>query len=232
MSKRIEDFIQKNKDAFNEHEPSEALWHRIERGLDNKNQHPAGKAVFFKAWMRVAAALVIVFTVAGIAWYIWNADKSQDTGAMVATADSAETGPDSAVFIPKEEQIALDGPQQDTHSQALHKEKKKTDPLPQKSEEDELYHYSRLIEIKQEQMETLKKSEPGLYQEFSKDMEMLATSYDALKAQLNRGVNREKLLEAMIGNLKMQSELLNRQLEILKQVRSKKENNEKNYKNL
>ncbi|MCH5685831.1 hypothetical protein LWM68_17200 [Niabella sp. W65] len=52
---------------------------------------------------------------------------------------------------------------------------------------------------------------------------MLETSYDALKAQLSKGVNSEKLLEAMIGNLKMQADLLNKQLEILKQVHKKKE---------
>ncbi len=72
-------------------------------------------------------------------------------------------------------------------------------------------------------MKELKKTEPELYKEFSKDAEMLETSYDALKAQLSKGVNSEKLLEAMIGNLKMQADLLNKQLEILKQVHKKKE---------
>src|SRR5690606_33376620 len=84
-------------------------------------------------------------------------------------------------------------------------------------EEEALYHYSRLIEIKQEQMAKLTENEPELSKEFATDMEALESEYKALKQQFKEGLNREQLLEAMITNLKMQADLLNKQLNILKE---------------
>jgi len=96
-------------------------------------------------------------------------------------------------------------------------------------EEEALYHYSRLIEIKQEQMAKLTENEPELSKEFATDMEALESEYKALKQQFKEGLNREQLLEAMITNLKMQADLLNKQLNILKEIQKKKN---ENYKSL
>ncbi len=229
MNKRLEDFIQKNKEAFDNYEPSDALWQRIERELGNKNRSQKGQSVSMKTWIKVAAA--VIFLVMGAAsWYSWNRVGKSNDAIVASVANSAETAP--VPLTPEQpEEAPLNNPHSNTAPVALNEKEKKSAPAPRKKE-NELYHYSRLIELRQDQMEILKTSEPELYQEFSKDMDMLATSYDALKAQLERGVNREKLMEAMIGNLKMQSELLSRQLDILKQVQSKKEKDETNYKNL
>lgn len=236
MSKKLEDFIRNNKNAFDEYTPSDALWQRIEGRLDVVKDIPAkGKVFVLKSWMKVAAVIALLMTTA-VVFYNLNRNGGQEPKIVATTGNENDSTPVIVNKSPEdivEEQplVENDSP----HGQlAGNDPKKEKNTDPQRSmEEEELYHYVRLIEIKQGQMKELKKTEPELYKEFSRDAEMLETSYDALKAQLSRGVNSEKLLEAMIGNLKMQADLLNKQLEILKQVHKKKKmNDEKDYKNL
>jgi hypothetical protein len=49
-----------------------------------------------------------------------------------------------------------------------------------------------------------------------------------LKLKLPANPNRELLLEAMLQNLQLQSELLNRQLLIIKEIKQKNKQYEKN----
>ncbi len=91
----------------------------------------------------------------------------------------------------------------------------------------EVYHFTQLIELKQSELKQIEKEHPELYQQFVKDINRLDSSYQALKIELPKNANRELLLEAMIQNLKLQTELLNQQLSVIKQLNQKnKENNE------
>ncbi|MGN7786140.1 anti-sigma factor [Niabella sp. 22666] len=236
MSKKLEDFIRNNKNAFDEYTPSDELWQRVEGKLSVVKEAPSKGRVFaLKSWMKVAAVLALLVTTA-VVFYNLNRNGGQTPDIAKITGNENDSTPVMVNKSPKdivEDQpvIENDSPQGQL---AGNDPKKEKSGGPQRSmEEEELYHYVKLIEIKQGQMKELKKTEPELYKEFSRDAEMLETSYDALKAQLSKGVNSEKLLEAMIGNLKMQADLLNKQLEILKQVHKKKKlNDEKDYKNL
>ncbi|MCH5598065.1 hypothetical protein [Niabella ginsengisoli] len=230
MSKKIEDFIRDRKDEFEDHKPSDALWQRIEKRLDNKNVSQAGKVISIKIWMKVAAAAVIILGVSTV-FYILNNSEPTTTELALENTDSLPAVDSNIPFREEEKQLAtnIDTP---VTNDLLDRKKTELADLGSNSNEEELYHYTRLIEIKQGQMKELKKTEPELYKEFSKDIEMLETSYDALKAQFKNGVNSEKLLEAMIGNLKMQADLLNKQLTILKEVHTKKNKDDKDYKNL
>lgn len=237
MSKKLENFIQNNKNSFDEYTPSDDLWQRIESKLDiTKQATPTAKVFVIKSWMKVAAVVALLVTTA-VVFYNLNRD-SGGPAQGIATTGISENDSTPVLVNKNPGDVTQDQPLVENDSP--HIELAGTDPKKEKSnapqrsmEEEELYHYVRLIEIKQGQMKELKKTEPELYKEFSKDAEMLETSYDALKAQLSKGVNSEKLLEAMIGNLKMQADLLNKQLEILKQVHKKKNiNDEKDYKNL
>ena len=68
-----------------------------------------------------------------------------------------------------------------------------------------------------------------MYKQFLGDMNKLDSSYNTLKNELPVNPNREQLLEAMIQNLRLQTELLNQQLFIIKQIKqSKSKTNEKN----
>ncbi|HMR84153.1 MAG TPA: anti-sigma factor [Niabella sp.] len=231
MSKKLEDFIQNNRDAFDSYQPSDALWQRIEKKLDAPENEKKAKVFLIKSWMKIAAAVVVILTTATI-FYTLNKGGTTMPEPVIAGNDGSDHLDSSAPGSTPSLAINSDTPMRHP---GIADSKKGMDerPAPAVKEEEELYHYTRLIEIKQEQMQALKKNEPELYKEFSKDIEMLETSYDALKAQLETGINSEKLLEAMIGNLKMQTDLLNTQLNILKQVhRKNNKQNEKDYKSL
>lgn len=86
----------------------------------------------------------------------------------------------------------------------------------------EVYHFTQLIELKQEELKQIEKDNPELYQQFLGDINQLDSSYKNLKKELPTNPNREQLLEAMIENLKMQTELLNQQLQIIQQIKQSK----------
>lgn len=93
----------------------------------------------------------------------------------------------------------------------------------------EVYHFTQLIELKQTELKQIEKENPVLYKQFLGDINKLDSSYYALKNELPVNPNREQLLEAMIQNLRLQTELLNQQLFIIKQIKqSKSKTNEKN----
>jgi hypothetical protein len=91
----------------------------------------------------------------------------------------------------------------------------------------EIYYFRELIGLKQNELKQLRKEYPQLYQQFVGDINQLDSSYQDLKTKLAANPNREMLLEAMIQNLQLQSELLNRQLMIIKEIKQKTKHYEK-----
>jgi hypothetical protein len=88
----------------------------------------------------------------------------------------------------------------------------------------EAYHS---IGEKQKELQALTADQPGLYQQFLEDLKALDSSYQALKVQAQSSPNRDVLIRAMIQNLRLQAELLSRQLTITNQLN----NNEKKSSN-
>lgn len=85
----------------------------------------------------------------------------------------------------------------------------------------QIYHFRELIGLKQSELKQLEKEYPQLYKEFVGDIRQLDSAYQSLKVDLADNPNRELLLEAMLRNLQLQSELLNRQLMIIKEIKQK-----------
>jgi hypothetical protein len=97
----------------------------------------------------------------------------------------------------------------------------------------EVYHFTQLIELKQNELKKIEREQPELYKEFIGDITILDSSYNALKKELPQNPNREQLLEAMIDNLRLQTDLLNHQLLIIKKIKqAKKQGNENNSKSI
>ena len=97
----------------------------------------------------------------------------------------------------------------------------------------QMNQFVKMIDTKQEELKTLAKEQPELYQQFTSAINQLDSSYNNLKNQLSATPNREMLLEAMIQNLQLQLNVLNQQLNIINQIKeSKKYNHEKNDKNI
>jgi hypothetical protein len=97
----------------------------------------------------------------------------------------------------------------------------------------EVYHFTQLIELKQNELKQIGKDQPELYKEFMSDITQLDSSYNALQKQLPANPNREQLLEAMIQNLQLQTDLLNQQLRIINKLKkSKTSSDDDNFKNI
>jgi hypothetical protein len=96
---------------------------------------------------------------------------------------------------------------------------------------EEMYHYAKIVEIKHKELKTIEKDEPLLYRQFSSDVSKLDSVYNGLQHELPKNPNKEQIIEAMIQNLQLQMELLNHQLDIIKQINhSKKTAYDKAYK--
>jgi hypothetical protein len=81
--------------------------------------------------------------------------------------------------------------------------------------------YQQMIDLQQMELKKVENEHPDLYRQFTDDINQLDSSYRALKTTLEKNPNTEMLLEAMIRNLQLQSELLNRQLLIIKEIKQK-----------
>jgi len=93
--------------------------------------------------------------------------------------------------------------------------------------------FAKMINGKQEELKTLSKEQPELYQKFTTDIIQLDSSYDALQQQLRVSPNKEMLIEAMIQNLQLQLNVLNQQLNIINQIKkTKKYSHEKVFKTI
>jgi len=93
---------------------------------------------------------------------------------------------------------------------------------------EEVYHFTKLIELKHKQLEQIQKEQPELYRQFASDIYRLDSNYQALRKELPGHPNQEVLIQAMIGNLKWQIDLLNEQLNIIQKIKHTKiRNNEK-----
>jgi hypothetical protein len=91
----------------------------------------------------------------------------------------------------------------------------------------QISQFQQLIDLQQGELGKLKKEQPQLYEQFSGDLAILDSAFRELKDQMETNPNREMLLEAMISNLQLQSELLSRQLTIIRQIKQQSNSYEK-----
>lgn len=83
-------------------------------------------------------------------------------------------------------------------------------------------HYASLVENKRTELKELAKSDPQLYNEFSKELHKMDSVYRKLNADLATSPNQESVLRAMIRNLQIQTEVLNQQLSVIEQFNQMK----------
>ncbi|MEO6314341.1 MAG: hypothetical protein ABIU63_14020 [Chitinophagaceae bacterium] len=226
MSNEFEDFVKNNRDAFDKFEPGPVVWHNIQQEM----KKPAAKKGILVSMqvLRWSAAAAIIVTLGAGAWYLMGDNKK--TPGLAGT-DHPVTNDQPAV--PKNNAVK-DSPATEQYNVPG---KVSEDPQLASVEDadfkEELVHYTRLVELKQNQIKRITKDEPLLYQQFAGDFNKLDSTFHLLKKQLPVNPNREQILEAMIQNLQYQEALLNQQLNIIKKIsNSKKEAYEKAYKTI
>lgn len=237
MSTRLEQFIKDNREDFDSDEPSPKVWDNIQEKImpDRNGTAPVVKMNFMR-WSAAAAAVILV--VLGT-WFMMRAKPKNDVTASgsneMATVEPKASGKkqnDTIAGVPKNQDNTA---QQTAKADNTKKnEVNKEDAYdPQADAKEEMVHFAKLVEIKHRQLKNMAKDEPLLYKQFSGDVNKLDSVYHSLQNQLSTKQNSEELLEAMIQNLQLQMQLLNRQLGIIKQLNhSKKSAYDKAYQSI
>jgi hypothetical protein len=198
MSKGLEQFMRDHREEFDTDEPGEHLWKNLEQQLpakDPKEQKQAanGSIVKMLKVLRWSAAAAILI-LAGIGIYSLL-NKRPVNGPSYADNQPANDTPAVNERLLKEINPGY---------------------------AQEVVQFTQLIELKQNELKEIEKEHPNLYKMFVGDINKLDSSYNALKKELPENPNREQLLEAMIENLRLQTEILNQQLSIINQIKASK----------
>jgi hypothetical protein len=209
MSKDLEQFIRDNRDQFDTAEPGEQIWKKLEEELTDKQQNDkkqksTGQKTIVLTILRWSAAAAILI-LAGVGIFSLLHNRTGNDHDMVQQPSSPDTP-------------AVNDPILKAINPAYARE---------------VYQFTQLIELKQNELKEMEKENPNLYKKFVTDINKLDSSYNALKKELPENPNREQLLEAMIENLRLQAEVLNQQLGIINQIKASKSNtHDKSSKNI
>ena len=85
--------------------------------------------------------------------------------------------------------------------------------------EEAEFYYTAMIEEKKQEIASFEIDDPELRAGFKADLDELDTLYLELKSELFETSN-EKVMEALIENLRLRIEILNRQLDILEKIKN------------
>ncbi|MBX3254154.1 MAG: hypothetical protein KF862_08450 [Chitinophagaceae bacterium] len=192
MRNNLERFVRDNRNSFDSDLPSPDAWKHIEKRLQNKRSAPL--LSFKNKGLTIAASVALIISVAA-AWLLMK-NNNRNT-AQVAVAVQQVRGTDQPV---KSDEIASIDPEY----------------------AKQVAQFAVLIDQKQDELKALQKDNPTLYEQFSRDIERLDSTYNALKHQLPVNPNKEELLQAMIYNLQLQIDLLNQQLNIIQKIKTAK----------
>jgi hypothetical protein len=236
MSNRLENFVRDHREQFDGEEPDGKIWEAIRKdmglGEDPNKKKPAPVVRLFRSAWAVAAAVVLL--IAGTVWF-YSTRQSQIPNNPALASGNPKTNPQTTQ--PTSPATQTPAQTRDSSQSLAQSTPDVKGTIPDDKAEinaeqnEEMYHYAKLVEIKQKELRTIEKDEPLLYKQFSMDVNKLDSAYHSLQQRLTKKPNQEQILEAMLQNLQLQMGLLNHQLDIIKQINhSKKSAYEKAYK--
>jgi hypothetical protein len=209
----LEKFIEKNSAAFNDETPSPLVWDRIEKNIGTAK--PVKIIGINKRYQWIAAAVVIgiLFTVL---FSTINRNKK-----LVQENEVAKKNIDTQkILVTKIDTPVIQNlyPNED---------------VAENEAQENIYvndnDIAKSIKAKLGTLKNITKNNSYLYQQFSGDLKVLEQTYQTLKKLSAVTPNRDVILKAMVQNLQLQAELLNRQLLITNKFENnKKQKNEKN----
>ena len=185
--KNLEQFIQNNREAFDNCKAPAALWDKIDKSLGKEithNPEPDEIIIKFKKssisklkiWAMAASLMLLI----GYMSVFYLNNKSDSTEQIIA-----EVAPQYG---------------------------------------DKMVQYTSLIESKREEIKQIKNHDPVMYKEFATEIEKLNLDYQNLQIELSQTPNQEDLVKAMVQNLQVQLDILNRQLKIIEKVKEYQKN--------
>jgi len=167
MSSHLEQFIKDHRDEFDSEEPAKKVWDEVKLQLEPgaKQETTVIRFNFFR-WSTAAAVVVLLGS------GIWYFSRNTNTSSIAKKITNELPAMDSpAVKQPSVAKIT------DSPSTKVAREIVKPKEQPKKVEEkddmsdykQETYYYTKLIEIKHNELKKLEKDEPLLYKKFSGD---------------------------------------------------------------
>jgi hypothetical protein len=215
MSNALEKFTQQHAGEFDSETPSSAVWDAVEQKLLQRRQKMFSKMDVYK-WSAAAAVFFVLLT---SAWFLWI-KKTPATNPAIQPLVKAET-------------LRTDN----TANEVL---QKSVVPPAETAEENNQYsepQYAvetaqiyRAIAVRQSRLMDATKDHPELYRQFIADLQVLDSTCTVLKKQLKSTPNRDIIIKAIMQSLRLQAELLGRQLSIINEFK-KTTSNEKNNNN-
>jgi hypothetical protein len=238
MNDRLKQFVSDHREEFDSEEPDLSIWDKIRKDLDPGKKKPTPVVRMQNHWRKYSVAAAVILLLGGALWYLRTSKTTlPDTAQRTTTSPAATDTNNPDTNNSKHNLAQTPAPAVADHnpdSSALAAIRPKNDNKElESSMDEEMYHYAKLVEIKHRELKTIEKDEPLLYKQFASDVYKLDSVYHDLRGQLPNNPNREQLLEAMLQNLQLQMELLNHQLEIVRQLNhTKKTEYEKAYKTI
>ena len=199
MSTDLEKFIRKNRNDFDDANPSGDVWKNIERSLPVKK---TAKRFTLRDIYKWTAAAAIFFVAITSVYFLFIRKQAGSNREIEPT-------------------VIKENPANPSHLDYLNNVGVEYAA--------EFKEATTQVENKQKELKTAIANDPILYKKFQEDLKILDSSYRMLREQATQSVNGDVIIKAMIQNLQLQSELLGRQLMIIKDFKTTKTSkNEKN----
>lgn len=199
MSSDLEKFIRKNRDGFDDADPSNKVWKNIERTLPAKKEAQVFTIRDIYKWSAAAAIFFIALT--SVYFLFIRKLPANDPGEIPTVKSDPQTNPSR---LDNFNSISIEYATQFKQAE-------------------------QAVENRQSQLKAAIANDPALYHKFQQDLNTLDSSYRMLREQASHSVNGDVIIKAMIQNLQLQSELLGRQLMIIHEYKTTKTStNEKN----
>ena len=194
MSSDLEKFIRKNRDDFDDAEPSGNVWKNVERSLPVKKE---AKRFTIRDIYKWSAAAAVFFVALTSAYFIFiKKSPGNNTEKTSTVKKGAGENPNSS---------RLDNFNSISIEYAT-----------------EFKEAEQAVEDRQKELRVAVANDPELYRKFQQDLNTLDSSYRLLREQASQSMNGDVIIKAMIQNLQLQSELLGRQLMIIREFKTTK----------
>lgn len=226
MQNEFEKFVRVNRDAFDDEEPSARVWKNLDKQFGGQEEKKI--PVYKMFYVRVASVAAVLLIALGVVYV-----STKNTTTVIAKVNTVDSPAVKATLqtppaISNQPLAVTEEPKDNaTNSTA------QTTAGPEDEYKQEIFYYTKLTEIKFNQLKRVEKEDPVLYKNFAGEIQKLDSTYHGLQRMLTANADKEAVLNAMVTNLKMQTEILTKQLYIIQKMKqSKKTKNENNYPSL
>jgi len=228
---KLEEFVQANRPAFDTEQPPVHIQQHIEQTFAAPKQTRTATTTR-SLFVKISSVAAIIMLACFCTWYFTK--NANNSGQQQLVANNTPTKPvEKIIDTPAQQQQLTTAPAAaDKIASIVTPQASTTKEVPASNAHDddynqEIFYYTKLSEIKFNELKKIEKEQPALYKSFAGEIKKLDDNYHNLQAMLKNGADRESVLSAMIANLKMQTEILSKQLYIIHSLKqSKKQDNE------